>query len=538
MRIKQTNAGTVISIIDEKGVANPEQIFIPSGSGSGKSIFCEAIAEEYQKCGYNVIFLTDPKDSFEFCYASMKPKEKYHLDILKRQGAKPQTHKVDIFHPFTFNIPKHRILPEIDFFTLPLKEIGRDELSMLFETPYDSSSINLVLEGCKVLPKNAGLYELMQWIQEKARRQEVRYGDKKFYRPDKGLFFLDSSMAGTMKDVGDIGSHFKSFDNNYFLAPENCPFNLDFKNRIFKNQDRYKVLTTKWIPDEKIKDFAILFFYNMIMKNIDYAKHPILFILEEIRFLCPRPDKVTHLYKTYLAKSLRDKYSTMRSKGRGCGSISTTQVYFDVDPDIADSSTVTLIGNLGGTQDIERFWKALRYNRETYEILNELGRNEFLFKKKENMGAFKGFFPKHRHAEIQYKFVEEYAKEFPGKMKKYDKIYDLMKDIWKEDMEKIKGKVKERFERQKRLAIEEYKRKKESESEGKKEKKYKERFIDLKDSDKRKKMEDCYNFYMQMDKKSFRAVGREFTIHYKTAQRYIEIIRKEKESNPIDLEKG
>ena len=136
MEVVQTSDGNEIRIIKE----NPEQILVLGTSGHGKSIFIEKLIEAHHDAGYIVVSLVDIKDEMELCYACMTPKEKYHLRQMDRFGIKPSSKKIKIFSPFTFSIPKGN-LPPINFFTIPIKTLRREELSMLCETHSDSNII-------------------------------------------------------------------------------------------------------------------------------------------------------------------------------------------------------------------------------------------------------------------------------------------------------------------------------------------------------------------------------------------------------------
>ena len=431
---------TYISIEDGKNRLDPPQINIFAKSGIGKSLFEESIVEEFHKKRYLIIVLADPKDEIEYGYAMFEPQATYHKRILKKEGKKPSKKKVKLYHPFTFNIPKSKLLPEFNFFTLPLKDLGREEFSLLVESNWDSSAMKLMIDGVNSIGNDSGIYDLLHYI-------HLQSGVKSKKESSAENFYIGSG-TGDMKSMKEIISHFKPFRKDYFLSSVNCPLNLNVKE-ILSDQKSYHILSTYWIKDPKIKEFTILAFMNQIIKNKEFTKYPILFVIPEVRFLCPNRAEG---YKSFLAQAFRDKFSTIRNMGRGMASINSSQVWWDVDERVRDSATITFFGRLGGALDIERVSKALKYKRPIIELLSSMEQNCFIMKGEETEeNVFRMLFPTHCHAEPRYNFFEMYKRFYKNKMKKYKETYKLMqKRIYDEE-----NKYKKKIEEEKRKEAEE-----------------------------------------------------------------------------------
>ena len=130
MKIR-TEINTYLSLKDDYGKIRNEQILIIGKSGWGKGLAMEGIAEKFYKAGYIVLCIADPKDELELAYSMFEPKERYHLDHLRKIGKRPEAKKVKIYHPFTFNLQVNKSFPDINFYTISLKDLGEAEFKFL-----------------------------------------------------------------------------------------------------------------------------------------------------------------------------------------------------------------------------------------------------------------------------------------------------------------------------------------------------------------------------------------------------------------------
>lgn len=438
MRIEQSDI-IALNLFDEYKKIDNDMILVIQRSGFGKSLAIESIVEELHNLGYIIIFASDVKNIFENCYAMFEPKEKYHLDSLKKEGKTPSKKKVKIYHPFCFNIPSKKKLPEINFFTIPIKSLNREMLCFIGETDLETDSIRLLNSGIRSLSDKDNIYDLIHHIRRKAKTHKKKYYGKDITQVDKSGFLIDVSQKGTATNVSEIASWFEPFINEYFLTPKNFKLNLNIKN-ILNDREHYHCLTTKYIKDEKMKYFVIFSFLNEIMSNLeDEAKYPVCFVFEEVGKLFPFRGEG---FKKYLANYARDKLMTIRSVGRGSMIVMSSQVWFDIDEKIREKGNEIFIGNVGGLSDIDRIAKALNYSSNERHTLSSLPKNTYLRKGYEDRGAFRFFMPSHCHAEPKYNFIEMYSRHYHEKMKDYSGLIKEVRQHLKSIQDNYKESVK------------------------------------------------------------------------------------------------
>lgn len=524
MKVEEGEDYTSLSIFDE-GKVDPEMILIIQRAGGGKSLCAESIIEEYHKAGYVIISLTDVKEEFELCYAMFEPQESFHLKKLQYEGKKPSKKKVKIYHPFTFNIPKTN-LPEINWFTIPLKSLSMPHIKFIAETNYETDSVKLLVNALGSLSSNQNLYDLIHYIRKHSKVTKKKEWGKDIAEPDKDLFYLDVSQKGTITDVSEIASWFKPFVKNYMLAPSNFKLSLDVK-KILDDQESYHCLSTKWIPaiNDKLKYFTILSFFYEIMSQKDYAKHPILFVIEEVSYLMPFRSEG---YPAYLSAYIRSQLITQRSKGRGCASIMTSQTLFDIDEQIREKATQMLLGNLKGVSDLDRVVKSLKYKGDLPELLRTLKRNNYIFVGDEDMEAFRVLFPSHCHAETKYRFIEMYQRFYPDKMTKYAVLIDEVKQHLKEIQKDFDAKTsKEKKEKQKE-AEEDYKKKAGLDKAEKEVEAMKDKYKGLKESTRDEKIAKCLELREKEPDMGIRKIAEIIGVSKSAAAGYLKIANERK----------
>lgn len=514
MQLK-TDSNTFLIINDDYGDAPAEQIMCFAHSKYGKSLAVEAIAEEYHKAGYLVAIITDTKNEIEFGYSQFLPKAKYHLDGLRLIGKKPEKKKVKIYHPFTFRIPREK-LPDYNFFTLSLKDLGKAEFGMLAETHSDSDTIKLLMKASEDISNEEGLLSFLHYIQELTEGKR----DTRRYKPDWRNFGLSVS-SGTAKSIQDIANYFHPFEKDYFLAKENCHLNLNMKE-ILQDQESYHVFVTNFLnpKDKKIKEFVTLAILNKIVENVQkYAKTPVLIIIPEIRFLVPfKPQG----YKLFLADSIKSSLSIMRNMGKGVASISDSQVFSDTDENVRNSATITLFGELAPS-DADKVSKTLNYKREIRQQLSNMEYpNSYLLVGKEDVGAIRMWFPSARHCEQKYNFFETFKEEYPERMKSFADIIDMMKKDKKLEEDKIREKIKKKEQREKERQEELRKIKEESSKEKIETEKKIEKASTMINKSKMELMRLIYEYKNKNKDLSWRAIADEFKLQHNTVKKYYE----------------
>jgi hypothetical protein len=492
------------------------QIAVFSRSGFGKGLISEGIVEELHKHGILIINICDPKLEVEYGFAKFPAFEHYHLELLKKLGRKSEAKKVKLYHPFTFSIPKN-YLPEINFYTIPLKSLAREEFSLLSESAWDSETIKLLINASTNISDSDGMYTYLHYIQSLVKGKK----ENRKTKPDWRNFGLEST-AGTPKSVSDISNFFQPFKNDYFLSPKNSPYNLNWKE-ILSDQESYHVFFYKWIKDEKMQEFIVLHLLQEIIRNKDLAKCPICIVIPEIRKLCPY---YAEGYKSFLSKYIRDALSTCRSMGKGISTITDSQNWSDVSEEVKNSATVTLFGELS-PGDAERVSKAMNYKRDIRSQLtkSEYGRCNFLVAGKEDQGSI--FFPppKHAHKEEHLKFEEVYHKysildpiNYPEK--RYTEMIKEMEKNYDDEEKKIKKLVKQKIDEEQQQ-LDKILQEKENKSIKTKVIEEKSNKIELLKEEKRQeKIKRVVTYWKEHSEVSWNKIGKECEVDPKMAKRY------------------
>lgn len=487
----------------------PEQRMFFATSGHGKGLALEQFIEKWKEStGGVVIYLADPKDEAEGTFVMYEPKERYHVEKLKSDGSRPTKHKCKIYHPFTFNIPKG-YLPDINFFTIPLKSLGREEWSILAESSWDSEAIKLLLRCGDNLSRNKGLFEFLLDVEKLVDGNK----DKKKNTRDMKNFGLKVG-GGTAKSLTEIAGLLHPFRINYFLRKESCPNSLNWE-KILTDTESYHVFLSMWLKDEKLKEFMVLTLLEQIIENRQYAKTQILLVIPEVRFLCPRNPQG---YKFFLSNAIANKLSTIRSQGRGISSVLDSQVWFDTDDKIKGSATITYFGKLS-TRDQEAVKKAMTYKRDIYENLLNMKQNTYYIAGHEDSGLFRFFFPRHMHKEPSYNWIETYRKNNLN-MVKYNELVSYMRKELDDEENIVRELIKKEIEDNRKIS-EEKKKAKEERDEKKTPVK---REVD--DEDKDFKARLIYEMFndssLSSREKSWRSIGRKYGVSHLTAKKYYE----------------
>jgi len=498
---------------DDYGKIQPFQLGIFATSGHGKGLSSEFIVEEWRKeTNGVVIYLADPKDEAEGSFVQYEPKEKYHVNQLQLDGMRKEIHPCKLYHPFTFNIPKG-LLPDVNFFTVPIKSMTREDWSIHLESSFDSEAIKLMMRVASDLPRNAGLYDFLHSIE---RLTEGKKSKRKAVSDAKNWFL--SSGGGTSKSVAEIGNLLSPFRKNYFLRKETCEMKLDWKE-ILNDSTNYHVFLSMWLKDEKLKEFMVLNLLSNIVNNSHLAKKPILLVIPEIKSLCPR---LPQGYKYFLSHAITKAMVTIRSKGHGMSSICDSQNWSDTDDKIKGSCTITLFGKLN-PKDREVVGKACAYGKTVKGELKELVDNQcgYLMYDKEDDGIFRVFMPRHMHKEPDYNWIEMYRKHFGSNMKKYDELVKFMRDEYNsEELE-----TKEFIERKLKKEEEERRRREEATKESQENnqvEKPKEDKPKVEDKNRDTIMKLCWEKKKENPKLSLTKIGKELNIHHSTVGKYIE----------------
>jgi hypothetical protein len=527
------------TLINEYGQILPFHALFNATTGHGKGLTMEFLVEEWKKKTNGVvIYLIDPKDEGEATFCQYLPKEKYHIDRLSRDGMKPEKHNCKVYHPFTFNIPK-QYLPPINFFTIPVKSLNKEELGLLAESSWDSASIKLMLRVSQDLGRKSGI---MKYLHEIERMTKVKKKNKEPVSDPKNWRL--HSGGGSAKDVAEIGNLLSPFKKDYFLSNDLCPHNLNFKEILQDNQN-YHIFLTMFLSEgtrKKLKGFIALYLLNKIIENRKYLKKPLLILIPEIKIIAPRNPQG---YRFYLSQAFSEALVTVRNKGKGISSIGDTQVWSDTDDKIKSAFNLTFFGKLN-PKDREIVTKACSYGRNEKDLLKDVSEYKcsYICYDKEDEGIFRFFMPRHMHKEINYNWIEMYKEHFPKKTQRYDNLIEEMKNRWNEEDKEIEEMLKKRNQIEKEEIEKEEREKKRKEKEEKnkeKEKKIEESIDVIKEA----KQKMCYKIFkdesIPSKEKTYRAIARkiretfnEQTFSHLTAKKYIQEYEKKLNSKDIN----
>lgn len=527
-----TEQNTFVSPINKYGKIENNQLIIFAKSGFSKGLILEGFTEWYQRHGFLVCIISDPKNEVEYGYQMFEPKEKYHLDHLKTissivgEWKLPKKHDVKIYHPFTMNLPTNRLLPKMNIFTIPIKSLGRNEWGLLSEVKGENETIAVLLKAVEDINNEEGLHQFIHKVESSTKSGKQKKRDWKNFGVEVN--------SGTSKELTKVVNNLRPFKEHYFLAKESCPYNLNWKD-ILTDQKNYHVFVSNYIgrKDEKVCDFLVLYLLESILRNKSYLKCPVLIVIPEISKLCPfKPEG----HKEFLAESIKKNLKTMRSEGRGMSSLIDSQVFGDVDDDLKGSSTMQLFGELGDPKDVENLCKALGYGKSIKEQLSkaEVPRT-YLVRGVDGAeideGGYLFFYPTAMHCEPEYNFEEMYREHHHKNPEEYPmmscrEISEYMKKTFKDEENKLKELIRRRDkeaeeEERKKIEDKESRREERENSDNKKETK---KEITKEFDEKIQKL--CYDMFndpkLEKKEKSYRKIALKFGITHVTAKKYID----------------
>jgi len=418
----------IIIPTNEYGTPYPMNLLVYGNVGSGKSIAAEQIVNFYYRNGYTIISLSDVKDTIEFGFSMFPPKARYHLWNLRKFNCPQHRMPVKIYHPYSPELRKGIKYPDINFYTISIKNLTRTDLNYLAESNENKRSIQIILEELSKLSKHDGLWHLVFRADERTESIANLTKSTMRYRSDDPNTFFTRSKLGTEKTSSEMNSYFQPFITNHSLMPHSFPHNIDIK-QIMNDQQHYHIFTTKWVKDDRLKRFYILHLLHSIINNADAAKNPILIYLEEIRYLSPAKDDGAN---RFLAEEIKREMTRFRNMGMGFGIVGTTQTYWDVHPEVLGSFNEIIIGKITDPKETEKICKSLRFTQQDTKILQSLQTGHFIVKCRDEFTDeptwqnIRLFAPPHAHAEGGDSFMLLYQKHYPEKMKT---INQFLEDI-------------------------------------------------------------------------------------------------------------
>ncbi len=438
-----------------KTTKNKFMCLLITETGQGKTITAEGIAEaEKESQKYVVISITDEKRNWESCMRMFEPVAEYHLRELKKQRIIPRANKIKIYHPFSFNIP-HSKLPLINFFTIPVKEIERAELNLLFETEGDTYEIQLFLDAIKALKKDEGLHQLVWDVSQQIKSDSDISTSKKIVKPKPPFFTSESNMAGTIGNIKDIKSRVKPYLNeygernikgDYFLASKESPISL-YIEKLFNDQEHEHCFVYNWLQDEKQYYFCILALLDLILRNATKSKYPILIRIEEMKSLCPKRAKG---FKEVLAFFISKLLATAR--GLNVSVLSTTQAISEIHESLISLFKEQFLGQINAPPDV-KVLQELKVSADSIRKLRTVKKGRFYYRPDidDTDTPYVGRFPSGRHCEEGDNFLKIYEEHnktdstsYP--MQDYKELIKQMKELHDKDMLQVQKKADEQYD--------------------------------------------------------------------------------------------
>ena len=242
-------------------------------------------------------------------------------------------------------------------------------------------------------------------------------------------------------------SIFDPFLDDFMIMPDSAESNLNLK-KIFRDQESYHVLSTKYIEDKKMKAFVTFMWIYAILKYRDLCHHPVCLVLDEIPQLAQFNSKG---YQSVMANKLRE-LAIVRNLGEGgTYSFLGAQLWWDVDDRVNSKVTEIFLGKITDLRDQEKIKKVI--GSYMGDIIQSLKRGTYVRKgsARKNMTRYKTLFPRHAHAEQEDNFIKRFRREYPDKMVTYKETVEKMSRIKTEH----EGRVKELRKKARDVELEE-----------------------------------------------------------------------------------
>lgn len=454
-------------------------------SGSGKTVLIETVSELYYRLGYKIVKLTDKKDSLEGAWCCFEPREQYHLNELKYKQDDisyrrlPSKYPINIFTPFSYNIKDSKIslrkkMPPIKFFTFSIKNLSRENLSVMLNLDKNSELIDTALIVLQNLDKNDGLPQFFNKFTEMTQNID---GDSK-YRGRKiqlrSSLGEEGRLAGDLKDVKNLKTFLKPFhQTDRIIASDSCQYNIDLIKQL-NDQKNIDIYTYAGLSDEKSKVIALDILMQHIMDALASGKVnvPVLLLVDEITAIMPKENS-GYLFR--IAQNTGIRLITMRSIGKkGCGFLLAGQSMNATSENITAMGMSVLLGANLSIKDNGTLLK--NYRRDAIRDVMSLKNGQWHFFGYFDTTKFKVAMPCHAHKELNEDkdFFTKYAEVYPDNLvilkDDYDKIADFFKAEDLRDEQYIKEyntKLKEHIDKEEQ---EKEKKKLEKEQEQNKEK--------------------------------------------------------------------
>lgn len=487
------------------------------GTASGKSVFVNHVAAKlYLDCNYTVVYITEKKgDEYNNAFCHFKPKARYHLSFLERQGKQSITLPVKLYHHFTFNIPYRKSMPPIRLFTSSVKELNEIKLSAIF--PGDSeSAIEICQDIAENLEDDEDIYDYTWKVYNST------LDDNPVMKNKMTDLYLPYEKLGGSIVLRSIRQGLKMFNKeDFYLHPHNSPYKLDFSDMLNDNKHLH-YLSTKWLKSRKSKLLSIIYFLTGIEEALDSGKinKNVCLIFEELKILVGAGSSSKQ--ESILLDILYKLFSRIRTKAMV---LATMQSYFDLPKKFRGLFNKIFLGKLNYT-DLMDFIDDANFRKIDEEKFYRLRTGDFVIWESRSQNEkvsdiFHVWLPPFANAEQGEDYFTRFVKEYPKKLTNYVQIYNRMK------------KIKSEAERKAKKRTESFIRERKKREEQKKDKKSKE-VDDLKEQVKKEKLEkkeiimkQVYEIRNEYPNISWREVANKVPGcgTHQTAQKYYQIMK-------------
>lgn len=415
---------------------HPEQNIIISKAGHGKTSNLEFIIYQALKNGFVVIIVGDIKGLLELAYGIF-PTElmgKIQSKALKYEKQNPIPSKIKLFHPFSFDIPSHKI-PQRRIFTMPLSWMDESIIRFKLENQEDIVTKELLLNTLSNRKSNEGIVDVLNnFEKDTIRRTRKTTSSQEIKEPDPNNWALLSVASGNQTNVDTIGRIFKTHYTNLWWMQDNFKYNLDIENELFKNQEEIKFIDTHYIKKKKDKTEIILTITNQIVEKSDKCNHKIMLVYDEVRGLIPAGYRKGYIH---VVADEFSKHLNINFRNRNISSWMTSQSLSGISKSLLRNNVFTkvILGAIDGQTDLDNLKQIYGFNSEKIINITQLEYMRFIIFGLKDLSVsdqlddpFVSPLPPFVHKEPFHRSFDYYFKKyFPDKLESYESIKKEMK---------------------------------------------------------------------------------------------------------------
>lgn len=451
-------------LIERGKLYQPSPLLIVGSSGTGKTMLEEYIVEEIED---NIkktvsIFVVDAGDELESAFSILPATDKEQLEQLKFQREEPEPKNTKIWCVYSkkglnewINKTKKRFgdnkLPKMEFFTIGIKSLGKEEVEFLLETEEDKKSVRLFLKSKDSLKNNDDINEFKHLLKKFSKKEK-----KKIYGK---LIETEEEPVADVSDLRDVLGSINIFEEDDFLMPQNFFLNFDIKKILNEPNCRHIIVCKTLKDDKKLRHFIPYFVLNEIERNISDCEYLVNLVIEEAQTLAPIRGRG---HFDVLSKKMGDLIGRIRKRGKGVTVIFVGRSWDRISDSVKNECKKQIMFHLE-QRDMQNFVKVRNLSKKVKDTIENLKIGEYVLRGYEwkKIGCK---VPRHGHKHHYQNFEEEYRKFYLDKLTDYTELINNVENQRKEWNNSFKLKIKKQ-EEDKIIEV-----KKEAEKKAKKEK--------------------------------------------------------------------